>query len=380
MFRHYLILIVSSAIVSVFSQLLSLPEGSMCKDGDARGVCVHIYKCQNAHFFLKTKQYPPICSFDGKEPIVCCTDCNIVDDIRKIVFNPGAGLLPLTGQKANDKCVDYVNELDYPCKATGSFTRKLDPTVDCYRLRSEGGSNSKRPPRTDFYLALLGYGGDKNTAQWKCAGTIISENFVLTAAHCLVREGLGPVKYIAVGVSNRLDPTGWQKYDVKGVFPHPEYQTGLKYHDIALIKTDTIKFSRQVLPACLHSDPETNGTDVGGVLVWNPTGEDQGKMKVFPTYEFNEVQCSFYYPPHDELPIGFDASSQNCYGDVEKPEDSCQSDSGSPLLLYRRRAFHCTRLVVGVMSIDRSCGTTSSSGLYTKVIHYVPWIESIVWP
>ncbi|CAH1642496.1 unnamed protein product [Spodoptera littoralis] len=56
-----------------------------------------------------------------------------------------------------------------------------------------------------------------------------------------------------------------------------------------------------------------------------------------------------------------------------------QSDSGSPLL-YRRRAFHCTRLILGVMSIDRTCGPTGSSGMYTKVTQYIPWIESIVWP
>ncbi|XP_022819080.1 serine protease snake-like [Spodoptera litura] len=375
MLRHYLI--VCSVILNVFCELLNLHEGAKCKDGDALGLCVSIYKCQNAQFFLKTKQFPPICSFHGKDPIVCCTDCYIVDDIRQIVFNPGAGLLPLTGQKANDKCVSYVDELDYPCKSRGSFSRKLDHNFDCYRLRYTIGSN--RRPYTESYFALLGYGEHQNTTEWRCAGTIVSENFILTAAHCLMLEKLGHVKYVAVGISNRMNATEWQKYDVKRVFPHPEYQAGLKYHDIALMETKTIKFSRQVLPACLHSDPEITGTDEAGVLIWSSTGEQQEELEVFSTYEFSEVQCSFYYPPHDELPLGFNASTQICYGDVKKPEDSCQSDSGGPLL-YRRRAFHCTRLILGVMSIDRTCGPTYSSGMYTKVIQYIPWIESIVWP
>ncbi|CAH0698610.1 unnamed protein product [Spodoptera exigua] len=243
---------------------------------------------------------------------------------RKIVFNPGAGLLPLTGRKAHDKCVNYVDQLDYSCKTRGNFSRQLDHDFNCYRLRFTAGS--QRPPHEESYLALLGYGGDKNTAEWRCAGTIISENFILTAAHCLTVKPLGPVKYVAVGITNRLDTSEWQTYDVQKVFSHPDYDTNFKYHDIALIKTESIKFNQHVLPACLHSDPETLDTSEAGILVWNSTDEvlDQGKLQVFPLDEFDEVQCSFFYPPHPELPSGFDASSQICYGDVRTPQDSCQ--------------------------------------------------------
>jgi secreted trypsin-like serine protease len=36
--------------------------------------------------------------------------------------------------------------------------------------------------------------------------------------------------------------------------------------------------------------------------------------------------------------------------------------------------------VVGVTSFGRFCGFKNSPAIYTKVAHYLPWIESIVWP
>lgn len=50
----------------------------------------------------------------------------------------------------------------------------------------------------------------------------------------------GPVKYVALGILNRSDPRElWQVYNVKRRIPHPEYKPPSKYHDIALLETDT---------------------------------------------------------------------------------------------------------------------------------------------
>lgn len=50
----------------------------------------------------------------------------------------------------------------------------------------------------------------------------------------------GPAKYIGLGILKRSDPPKtWQLYDVSRILPHPDYKSPSKYHDIALLETET---------------------------------------------------------------------------------------------------------------------------------------------
>lgn len=54
---------------------------------------------------------------------------------------------------------------------------------------------------------------------------------------------------------------------------------------------------------------------------------------------------------------------------------SCEGDSGAPLQIFRNQFAH----IVGIVSIGIGCGTGYPT-IYTRVAHYVDWIESRVWP
>ncbi|KAJ8705447.1 hypothetical protein PYW08_012493 [Mythimna loreyi] len=54
-------------------------------------------------------------------------------------------------------------------------------------------------------------------------------------------------------------------------------------------------------------------------------------------------------------------------------------DSGGPLLV-RSQVSECLHSVIGVTSYGKACGYLGDAGMYTRVYHYVPWIESVVWP
>lgn len=56
--------------------------------------------------------------------------------------------------------------------------------------------------------------------------------------------------------------------------------------------------------------------------------------------------------------------------------DSCAGDSGGPLQMFPTGCKVAT--VVGVVSFGIGCGT-HLPGVYTKVAHYMNWIEAYVW-
>lgn len=61
---------------------------------------------------------------------------------------------------------------------------------------------------------------------------------------------------------------------------------------------------------------------------------------------------------------------------MTKRADSCTGDSGGPLQMFASDSKFAT--VVGVVSFGIGCGSRLP-GVYTRVAHYVKWIESHVW-
>jgi len=81
------------------------------------------------------------------------------------------------------------------------------------------------------------------------------------------------------------------------------------------------------------------------------------------------------------LANGLDTDTMVCAGELGK--DTCQGDSGGPLILPSTpwSTSDCLAKLVGVTSFGpRICGMTSVPGVYVRVAHFLPWIESIVWP
>lgn len=56
-----------------------------------------------------------------------------------------------------------------------------------------------------------------------------------------------------------------------------------------------------------------------------------------------------------------------------------QGDSGGPLQLYHPHQS-CMYEIIGVTSFGKGCGNINTPGVYTRVYHYLDWIEGIVWP
>ncbi|KAF6198856.1 hypothetical protein GE061_006879 [Apolygus lucorum] len=87
--------------------------------------------------------------------------------------------------------------------------------------------------------------------------------------------------------------------------------------------------------------------------------------------------CSKSYGIQLQIPEGIDGSKMLCtFGRGVK--DTCQGDSGGPLQLPLSNPY-CMYSQIGVTSFGIECAS-NYPGVFTRVSHYVPWIEKHVWP
>lgn len=94
---------------------------------------------------------------------------------------------------------------------------------------------------------------DLNTKGLICGCTIISQNFILTAGHCLANRTIDTVGVI-VGTTNYERPFESQyaaTYQLLATDIHSQYDSVSMLNDIALARTTPIQFNPAVQAVCL---------------------------------------------------------------------------------------------------------------------------------
>ncbi|XP_046669847.1 serine protease snake-like [Homalodisca vitripennis] len=232
-------------------------------------------------------------------------------------------------------------------------------------------------------MALIGY-DEEESISWQCGGSLISERYVLSAAHCSLTV-YGLARWVRLGdldISTDKDDARPQQFEIIERIVHSGYKAPAFYNDIVLFRLDRAAvFDEYVRPACLHTGM-ADLTGVGIATGWGrnesngPTSSSLVKvdLKFLPSEECQRVVGTV----ERYLPAGLDTQTMLCAGEPGK--DTCQGDSGGPLILADRGNL-CLDRQVGVTSFGpKDCGMASAPGAYVRVAHFVRWIESVVWP
>ncbi|XP_063699751.1 uncharacterized protein LOC134830260 [Culicoides brevitarsis] len=229
-------------------------------------------------------------------------------------------------------------------------------------------------------MAAIGWTQDDGTISWNCGGSLISENFIVTAGHCASWRKKAPdvARMGDLNLESDSDNKWAQQLEIEEVIPHPQYSARFNYYDIALIKLrGSIKLHDTVCPACLWRNESTRfpfleacGYGQTGFLA-----EKTPKLQKVTLSPVSFESCKEDFPADRKLPQGLQ-SHQMCAADRSHIQDTCLGDSGGPLQIKLLGKAKMHPFIIGITSFGKSCGT-ETPGVYTRISHFVDWIESV---
>ncbi|MEM7531835.1 MAG: trypsin-like serine protease [Chloroflexota bacterium] len=252
-------------------------------------------------------------------------------------------------------------------------------------VRIVGGQDVPNPNPYNYQVAINYINASNNFQGQFCGGSVIGDKWILTAAHCLVGEQAADLKVL---VHHRQLTGGNEGIEIRvaNFIIHEAYNDDTTVNDIAIIQLiDPIpnveQFAIPLLTQSTEASFGTPGTPAvstgwGGLRGYSPgSGGPVGGQVYANTLQYvtlpivSNTDCRNIYGSEilDSMVCAGYLDGQTAQG---VQQDTCQADSGGPLVVPdSRNGF----IQSGIVSFGFGCAFTY--GVYTRVSSFNDWIQ-----